>query len=138
MRMVPMKFWLPPVIYTGLIIFASSLPGGVVSEYSLNVSDKLLHTLHFLFYGLTLMWAFTNTQPIHSVFRNAYLKTILVGISVGCLDAFYQSFMPTRTSSGWDILADSTGIILAGVTFYLATKLSVVERVRSDVKTDQN
>lgn len=138
MRATPLKFWLPPVIYTGLIIFASSLSGRVVTDYTFNASDKVLHTLHFLCYGLTLMWAFTNTQPLKSVFRKAYLKTILVGILVGCLDEFYQYFMPTRTSSGWDVLADSTGIILAGILFYFATKIPVVERVRSNAKTIKN
>lgn len=133
-----MKYWLPPVIYTGLIIFSSSLPGSIVVEYTFNISDKILHTVHFMFYGLTLMWAFSGSEPINTAFKKAYLKTVGIGIIVGFLDEFYQSFIPTRTASGWDVLADSVGILVAGIVFYYLVKIPALKRIRRYVKTDQN
>ena len=129
------RYWLPPVIYTGLIILASSLPQGVVKEYSFELSDKLLHTMHYMVYGLTLIWAFLGSRSVSEGFKKAYLQAIGVGILVGMLDEFYQSFMPSRFSSGYDVLADSVGILLAGLTFYYLMKIPVFERIRRHAKT---
>ena len=130
-----MKYWLPPVIYTILIVMASSLPQQVVKEYSFNLSDKLLHTAHYMIYGTTLIWAFLGSRTLSDGFKQAYLRAIGVGILVGILDEFYQSFMPTRFSSAWDALADTTGVLLAGVVFYYLMKIPVLERMRRNAES---
>ncbi|MCF7797112.1 MAG: VanZ family protein [Lentisphaeria bacterium] len=134
MRRTIWTFWLPPFLYTLLIIFASTLPNRVVSEYTFELSDKILHSVHFMLYGITLIWGFLGTQALEEGFKNAYLKAIGVGMVVACLDEFYQSFIPSRTSSVWDILADSVGILLAGITFYYLMKIPVVKRIRRYVE----
>ncbi len=124
------KFWLPPVVYTFIIVFASSLPQRIVVEYTFKLSDKLLHTGHYMFYGITLIWAFLGPRELAGAFKKAYLKAIGVGVLVGILDEFYQSFIPSRTSSGWDALADTVGIIMAGVVFYYVMKIPKLEKIR--------
>lgn len=128
------KFWLPPVLYTLLIMFASTLPNRVVSEYSFQLSDKILHSIHFMVYGMTLIWGFLGTRPFPEGFKSAYLKAIGVGVVVACLDEIYQSFIPSRTSSVWDTLADSVGILLAGITFYYLMKIPAIKRIRRYVE----
>ena len=124
------KFWLPPVIYTLVIVLASSLPQRIVVEYTFKLSDKLLHTGHYMLYGFTLIWAFLGPRELPGAFKRAYLKAIGVGALVGILDEFYQSFIPSRTSSGWDALADTVGIVIAGVVFYCLMKIPKLEKIR--------
>ena len=41
------------------------------------------------------------------------ILAIILGILYGITDEFHQSFVPGRSSSEWNVLADSIGVIIA-------------------------
>ena len=69
-------------------------------------SDKLLHLLAYSVLGLLLSAALAGPRPISErCLWAAVLLTAVYGVS----DEFHQSFVPLRTASGWDTLADAVG-----------------------------
>ena len=58
---------------------------------------------------MLLHLSFRNSKHVF-LRRYAAILAILVGIFYGITDEFHQSFVPGRSSSEWDVLADSVGV----------------------------
>lgn len=104
------RYWLPVVIYVGLIFTASSLHN--VGPSLFPNMDKVEHGLEYGLFGLLLGRAFRFTVGGKRGLWWA-VGTALVGSAVGALDEFYQSFVPGRDSDIHDWMADSTAVLLA-------------------------
>jgi len=68
---------------------------------------------HMLAYGLlalTVLWFVMSAQPAGLL--NVALKTVFVCLLYGMSDEFHQSFIPGRSVSVIDLLADLVGSIL--------------------------
>ncbi|OPY19806.1 MAG: VanZ like family protein [Methanomethylovorans sp. PtaU1.Bin093] len=63
-------------------------------------------------FGVLLHLTFRNSKHVF-LRRYAAILAILVGIFYGITDEFHQSFVPRRSSSEWDVLADSVGVVVA-------------------------
>ncbi len=130
--MVPDKprFYLPPIAYVLLILSASSLPGASVAKLTFDISDYILHFIEYNFFGVTLIWAFLGAQAFDAL-KKATGLAILAGCLTAVLDEFYQSFIPTRFSSVYDVLADSLGVLFSLATFLVLMKLPFLNRWRT-------
>lgn len=82
--------------------------------------DKVAHLILYAGFGLLLYLTFNNSS-ISSLRKYSIVFTIIIGISYGASDEFHQSFVPGRTASVLDLLADAIGIIVVP-----ALKLSIV------------
>lgn len=104
-------YWLPVFAYVGAIFALSTIRGGGTSWLFPNM-DKVMHLLEYSLFGLLLGRAvrFTLSGSRRWV---ASAATIGLGAAVGALDEFYQSFVPTRTSSAADWATDVAAIGLA-------------------------
>ena len=105
-----LRYWLPVVVYVGLIFTASSLHN--VGPSLFPNMDKLEHMLEYGLFGLLLGRAFRFTVGGKRGLWWA-VGTVLVGSAVGALDEFYQSFVPGRDSDIHDWMADSFALLLA-------------------------
>jgi VanZ like protein len=105
------RYWLPVILYVGLIFGASSIPGRDIPTLFPG-SDKLEHLTEYSLFGLLLGRAFRFTiggdrGKIWS------LSTVLAGGFVGGMDELYQRFTPGRTSDIRDWVMDVTAVSLA-------------------------
>lgn len=103
-------YWLPVFGYVGAIFGLSTIRGAGASWFP--YMDKVMHLLEYSLFGLLLGRAvrFTLSGSKRWV---AAAATIGLGASVGGLDEFYQSFVPTRTSSVADWATDVAAVSLA-------------------------
>jgi VanZ family protein len=105
------RYWLPVILYVGLIFGASSIPGRDIPTLFPS-SDKLEHLTEYALFGLLVGRAFRFTiggdrGKIWS------LSTVLVGGFVGGMDELYQRFTPGRTSDIRDWVMDVAAVSLA-------------------------
>jgi hypothetical protein len=105
------RYWLPVLLYTGLIFGLSSIPGGLTGPWIPNL-DKLEHLLEYGLYGLLLGRAFRFTVGGNRGFAWA-LGSVMAGAATGALDELYQAHIPRRTSDVWDWATDFTAVLLA-------------------------
>src|SRR6185436_3021202 len=75
--------------------------------------DKLWH---FFFYGtMAVLLA-------HGVGRYWLIVPLILVPAIGAADEWHQSFVPGRTASGWDWLADEAGMVVAMFMYWVWRK----------------
>jgi len=86
---------------------------------------------HFIGYGLMgLAWlrAWWMTLP-----RSHFLQDALLAMAgtalVATADEYHQSFLPNRTSSGWDVLLDCCGALTLQLLVYVFMRLARPKRL---------
>jgi VanZ family protein len=80
-------------------------------------ADQYYHVLEYGGLGLLLVRAMRVSArtrwPLY-----AALMALSLGTAIGAADETFQSFVPGRDSSIWDVLADVSGLVAAQL-FYL-------------------
>jgi len=105
------RYWLPVILYVGLMFGASSIPGGDIPTLFPH-SDKLEHLTEYALFGLLLGRAFRFTiGGGRGTFWS--LATVLLGGFVGGMDELYQRFTPGRSSDVRDWATDVAAVTLA-------------------------
>lgn len=126
-----MNFW-PLIAYVVLIFFLSSRPYFHAPGPDFEAKDKVAHGIEYFFLGILLFrgigWSASRDRLM------TFLFLFAVGVSVGALDELFQSYIPGRTMSVTDWLADATGIA-AGVGLFVLTPLGRNRRRTAAVKT---
>jgi len=109
--------WAPVIFYTALIF--------VFSSFALTVpkgSDKIIHILEYALLGFFMTRALLLTWNISKGW-GIFLGTLATAV-LGALDEFHQLFVPGRSSTVGDGLADLGGALLGSLLFiYLGTWL---------------
>ena len=100
--------WLPPLIWAGLIVFATSLPSSALPR-QLGPFDKVAH---FSMYAV--LAALVTVAVRNHAFRKALVLIVLAVAAFGAVDEWHQRFIPGRSTEFADWVADSLGG-LAGV-----------------------
>jgi VanZ family protein len=112
-----MRFWLPVLAYMTAIFVASAQPG-LRSPLAFTWSDKLIHVVEYLLYGLLLVRALRA----HLRFGHpAFAAVVALGFVVltGAADEYFQSFIPGRQCDVFDLLADTVGGAIAQFVYVL-------------------
>jgi len=120
---------LPAVLAAGAIFSVSSLEKIELPLQAISCNDLLFHGAAYFFFGLTLMlaanpWNASLDYPLH-----VYGILGLIGVLYGLSDEIHQSFVPNRTCTLSDLLADSIGVIIA----LLVASLWAKRRITHDV-----
>lgn len=100
--------WFPSIAVAGAIFYLSHQsqpPGDAVLDL---VSDCLLHFCAYGILGLCLVWGATDRLR-RRLSGKAALLLIGTAMLYGLSDEWHQSFIPERTSSLGDWVADSLG-----------------------------
>ena len=104
-----------------LIFFLSSQPSlPAVSFFS--GADLLLHAVFYAILCVFLARSFMDPQNRN--WNRVILLTILV-TAYGVTDEYHQSFVPGRSASIWDVLADDVGGFLAAVMLFWRDRKTV-------------
>ena len=104
-------YWLPVIVYLGLMFGASSIPGRDVPVL-FPYMDKLEHLTEYSLFGLLLGRAFRFTVGGQRGRLWAF-ATVGLGAIVGALDELYQRLTPERQSDVRDWVVDLTAVLLA-------------------------
>ena len=103
----PVFYWGPAVLYAGFIFWLSSVSHVPTGPEN---SDKVFHFFEYFLFA-TLLWrAFRSAHFRRHRIQRA-LVVFLVGAVYAATDEFHQLFVPGRTSSVFDWMADVAGII---------------------------
>ncbi len=109
------KSWLLVIAYACLIFYLSSQPYVSIPPEieEIDPENIILHICEYSILGFLLLKA-TGEEKLFLSFA--------LGSFYGITDEIHQSFVPNRTSSPIDAIADSVGVIIG---IYLRRKLSV-------------
>ncbi len=131
-----LRFWLPPLLWTGVILAASTdylsaansgpwladlvrvlvghpLPAAQFGELHFLIR-KAGHVTEYAILSALLFRALRGEGPLRWSGRWA-TAAIALAAAVGAFDEWHQMFVPSRTASPWDVLIDSGGAALAQI-----------------------
>lgn len=101
------------------VVVASLLPQEQI-PVKITFSDKIVH---FLSYFILSFFALLSSRQKHSLLSILALQ-VLIGIGVEVA----QSFVPGRTPELLDILANSLGVILGALVYFLYRKIKPIDQ----------
>lgn len=107
----------PAAVVMGTIFFLSHQPGDSLSLPEIPGVDKVAHMAVYAFLAATLLVAFSDEQKATRPKRVVWLTVLLCAL-YGISDEFHQSFIPGRSSSFLDVLADGTGAAITSALWY--------------------
>ncbi len=97
------------VAYMVVILSVSSLSQDVLPKAFLLTWDKLLHMVEYFILGILAV------KSMNDVTLKTVLVVVLGGICFGIGDEYLQSFISGRMSSGYDVVADTIGVIIGAL-----------------------
>ncbi|HEU4995909.1 MAG TPA: VanZ family protein [Gemmatimonadaceae bacterium] len=106
--------WLPPLLWAGVILFVTSVPGNMLPQ-EVSPYDKLVH---LTIYGLFAVLLTRDLSQVTTVWRAA-LFALTIAVAFGAADEWHQQFIPRRDADVTDWVADSTGAALGASLFVL-------------------
>jgi len=120
-------YWVPVLIYAATIFYLSSLPKPheQLPEFLRDLSDKFLHLLEYGILGALWYRAFRWASGPR-IAASAVLLAMVAGSIYGITDEVHQAFVPMRTASLLDWIADTLGSAIG------ARGLSWIEQCRRD------
>lgn len=113
-----------PMIFWAVALFTqSSLPSYRIPDLSIFTQDKLIHFIIYVIFAATVHRAITHQATFTTLKRHQYVFTILIVAVYGASDEIHQYFVPTRSCSLLDWIADVTGSLVFVVFHYARAKL---------------
>jgi len=110
------RYWLPVLVYVTLIFTLSAQPYLKPPIRFPVMSDKIYHLGEYGVFGLLLSRAVRASLRVPLPIAAA-MMTLALGVLIGAADETFQSFIPGRESSIYDLLADTIGVGLAQVVY---------------------
>ncbi len=110
------RYWMPPIVYCGLIFFQSSFPVPVKVP-AWPFLDKAVHGAIYAVLAVLLCRAFASRPGLEGRLRLACWLSFGATVLYGLSDEWHQSFVPGRSADVMDLLADTLGGLL-GVWLY--------------------
>jgi len=114
---VLIRYWLPVILYLGMIFILSSIPNLRIPFSSMIGSiDKFAHILEYAPLGFLLMRALKGTKralPLGASMAIVVPFLLVCGIS----DEIHQSFVPGRDPSISDLACDLIGGVIGSLLY---------------------
>lgn len=107
----------PVTVVMGTIFLLSHQPGDSLHLPTFPGADKLAHLVAYATLAVTVLWLLGKQGAKR--LRATALLTVCICVLYGISDEFHQSFIPYRSVSGLDIVADTAGAaLIAALWFY--------------------
>ena len=107
------RYWLPVLTYVGVIFILSAQPG-LKPPLRFEYSDKVAHILEYGGLGVLLARAMITLPRMRSLVL-AGVYAVAIGTGVAVADELFQSRVPNRDSSVYDLIADTIGLSLGQI-----------------------
>lgn len=105
------------LLYMVVIFIGSAIPGDHLGDSKLFEMDKLLHAIEYMILSLLLCWIFFRNP--HELDWYAIRLVVTIGGLYAITDEVHQLFVPKRTFSLMDLLADFLGLAAGILIFHL-------------------
>ena len=102
--------WLPPLLWAGVILIGTSLPGSLVPR-EVSAFDK---ALHFTVYAILAVLLTKQISEVTGRWRAAMLSIVLIA-TFGAADEWHQGFILGRSQELADWRADTMGAALGAL-----------------------
>jgi VanZ family protein len=109
------RYWLPVLAYVGLIFTLSAQPG-LQPPFHFQYADKVAHISEYGVLGFLLARALRTVPRFRSLLL-ACGFAVAIGAGIGSADELFQSTVPGRDSSVYDLIADTIGLTLAQLAY---------------------
>jgi len=119
---------LPMFLVMGGIFFFSHQPGDALRLPLIPGIDKIAHMVVYGLLAVTLLWLLGTGKREHVA--GAALKTVIVCLLYGMSDEWHQSFIPYRSVSVFDLLADLAGSMLVAAIWLRSKAFRACLKVR--------
>jgi VanZ family protein len=113
-----MRAWVPVVAYMALIFYLSSLPHpdeDLPKFLFEKLGDKFLHMIEYAVLAVLCCRAFRRAGSFAAGY--AVLFAIVTASLYGATDEVHQAFVPFRTATWLDWVADTAGSVIGAVGF---------------------
>lgn len=117
MRRLGVVAWLPAVAYMGLIFGISSL--SLTHTHLPKFSDKAIHFVEYGVLAAFVTFGFRQTRGAWSARTIAFAAWVWASV-YGATDEWHQLYVPHRSSSVYDWLADTLGAALMAALLVVA------------------
>jgi VanZ family protein len=111
------RSWLPVAVYMALIFYLSSLPHpdeDLPNFLFEKLGDKLLHLIEYAVLAALCYRAFRRAAN-PSAAEYAIILAIATASFYGAIDEVHQAFVPFRTATWLDWVADTIGAVIGAV-----------------------
>lgn len=121
-------FWLPPLVWMGIIFyFSSRLRAHVTGEYLFDfIFFKSLHMIEYAILYFLLFRAFYSINNSRLAINNKLLLPIFLSIFYAFSDEIHQTFVPTREGKFQDVIIDTAGILIMYI--YIKNNINFVKK----------
>lgn len=107
------------IFFTIAILLGSLVKPELVVVDSISVSDKTYHLIAYFLLMLSWLYAFSNREKFNENVKYVIIGCIFFGIIIELLQGTITSY---RTASFLDIIANTSGVLLAVVIFHVFEK----------------
>ena len=114
-----MKYF-PTILVCTLVLILSVINTGVLPKTDVPSADKIVHTI--MYFVITLILILNQTSYLRELITKRKLYfAFLFSIGFGTLMEIIQHFLPWRSGSVYDFIANTLGVLLAIVIILLIT-----------------
>lgn len=117
------RYQLPVILWAVLIFVSSSIPGNDFPEVDVPMADKIVHFFIFFVFCVLTHRAVKHQNRFPLLARHHLLSSVLLTVAYGVIDEAHQIFVPIRTPSLRDLLADGLGASLYVGVIWLKAQL---------------
>jgi VanZ family protein len=103
-------YWLPFISYAAVIFYLSHQSDPTQGVH-VPVNDKVIHLVEFTVLGFLAVRAFCYPR-LRDSWKQSVLLSILFCFLYAAFDECHQYFIPGRTASVYDFIADVSGALL--------------------------
>ena len=112
-------YWVPTVLWMGVIFFLSTLPESATPGRGI-LSDKVCHAGEYFILAFLILFALQRTT--RASFFTSFWITLVWGIVYGLSDEIHQLYVPTRQFSVGDMAADACGVMVLFLILWVLQK----------------
>ncbi len=115
--------YIPTILAYTLVLILSVINIGVLPKTDVPSADKIVHTI--MYFGITLTLMLNQTSYLHKKITKSQLHfAFLFSIGFGTLMEIIQHFLPWRSGSIYDFIANTLGVIIGTAVFLFLQKLN--------------
>jgi len=111
-RLPKTVFWLPALLWGGLIFFLSMIP-----RTGETVEHKIGHIAVFALLAGTVIWALDRAHALR-LSKSLVLATLITA-AYGASDEWHQKYVPGRNCAFSDVVLDTVAGAVAALAYYI-------------------
>jgi VanZ family protein len=110
-------FWMPVFAYC-IVIFSLSAQPKAISAPGIPSGDQLLHVVQYSILGFLMARAFFTLHPRRSQ-AVLFMISLIISVLFAFSDEIHQFFVPGRTASVTDVMADGVGVLMGAMSYWV-------------------